>query len=106
MAADITELTAQYRLLAEINTSSSLSAQKTWLTTQFSSEFTGGTSEVTSLTQEGSSSAFQWRGSTSEERRAALRRAIEDITAEIAGDVIGPSAPCMLIPLFVPRAGL
>lgn len=106
MAANIPELKAQYRLLAEIEAPDTQAAQKTWLLARFRDECNGGVAEVTQLSLEGSSSGFQFRGSTSEERRAALRQAIEDITAEIAGDLSAQGSPCLLIPFFNTRFGL
>jgi hypothetical protein len=107
MAADINEMKLTARMLAELKFPNSLVNQRGWLETEFqlvAGQAMEGSMESTNLSLEGSSSTFQYRGSTPEERAAALRRAITEIRAEIAAADAGvdPRPPAGVIyPRFI-----
>ena len=106
MAADITQLAKDYRLRARLAYRDDLRLQRTWLEDQFKLEFDSGSGEVINIASgEGGSSGYAYRGSTAEERLAALRLALdqigEEITSADAGLASAPSSGFMLIPRVV-----
>jgi hypothetical protein len=103
-AIDIDSLARIARREARI-LSADLDHQLAWLIASFTAN--GGirenNTEATQLGQEGSSSTFQYRGSTAEERRLALDRVITEVEAEIAARDAGQDKPIggtMLRPRF------
>lgn len=104
MAADIAELKANYRLRAQIEAGADLSAQRSWLVGRFVAIDDAGAAEATSISMEGSSSSWQFRGATPEEQLQALRLAIEELDALIAAaaaDETPQPKPGALIPRVV-----
>ncbi|MDH4474863.1 MAG: hypothetical protein QE274_00190 [Verrucomicrobiaceae bacterium] len=93
MAADIQSLKNDYLFEAGLRFMD-VSEKRTWLADLYlaeSEDRSGG--EVTSTAFEGSASSVQFRGSTPEDRRAALRQAIEHLDALLAEEVAAASAP-------------
>ncbi len=87
-AVNIADLTSDYRFHARILHPGAQSAQLQWLTDQYLllAEDRSG-AEITAQTFEGSSHSAQFRDSSPEQRRQAVQAAIEDLEAEIAGQV-------------------
>lgn len=87
-AVSISDLTSDYLFHARMLYPASLESQKTWLSDQYLAEAEDRSgAEVTSTSYAGSSHAAQFRASNPEERRNALRKAIEEVEATIAGSV-------------------
>jgi hypothetical protein len=87
-AVTIADLTSDYRFHARILYAGDPSAQRQWLTEQYLllAEDRSG-AEITAQAFEGSSHSAQFRDSSPEQRRQAVQAAIEDLEAEIAGQV-------------------
>jgi len=62
-------------------------AQRAYLWAQYQALTAEGDAEGTSTSADGSAAAFQWRGATPEEKRMALKTAIEKLEGLIGGDV-------------------
>ncbi len=87
-AVNIADLTSDYRFHARILYAGVNASQLAWLTEQYLllAEDRSG-AEVTAQAFEGSSHSAQFRDSSPEQRRQAVQAAIEDLEAEIAGQV-------------------
>jgi hypothetical protein len=93
VAADIQALKDDYLFEAGLRFTD-LSERREWLKAEFLllvEDRSGG--EVTSTAFEGSTANVQFRGSTPEERRMALRQAIEHLDALLNAEVSAASAP-------------
>jgi hypothetical protein len=93
VAADIQALKSDYLFEAGLRFAD-VGEKRAWLADLYlreSEDRSGG--EVTSTAFEGSTANVQFRGSTPEERRMALRQAIEHLDALLAEDVAASSAP-------------
>lgn len=94
MATLIQQLKDDYLFEARITCPDDLPGQRTLLVEWYKQAAADRSSgEVTSTNMEGASASVQFRGSTPEERRQALRLAIEHIEALQADDVAAASAP-------------
>jgi hypothetical protein len=87
-AVTIADLTSDYRFHARILHTGDQTAQLAWLTDQYLllAEDRSG-AEITAQAFEGSSHSAQFRDSSPEQRRQAVQAAIEDLEAEIDGQV-------------------
>lgn len=87
-AVNISDLTSDYRFHARILHAGSRAVQLEWLTDQYLllAEDRSG-AEVTAYSFEGSAHSAQFRDSSPEQRRQAVQAAIEDLEAEIDGQV-------------------
>jgi len=84
----ISDLTSDYLFEARILHPDDNTAQKTWLVGLYQAEAADRTgAEITAQSFKGSSHSAQFRSSTADERRSALRCAIESVESVIAGDV-------------------
>lgn len=87
-AVSISDLTSDYLFHARMLYPANAEDQKSWLSDRYLAEADDRSgAEVTSLSFVGSSHAAQFRASNPEERRNALRKAIEEVEATIAGSV-------------------
>lgn len=87
-AVNIADLTSDYRFHARILHRGDNAAQLQWLSDQYlllAQDKSGA--EITAHAFEGSSASTQFRDSSPEQRRMALKAAIEELEAEIAGEV-------------------
>lgn len=85
-AVSISDLTSDYLFEARIRSPSDNAAQLQWLTDLYLAEAADRSSaEITSTSFSGNAHAAQFRASTPEDRRHALRAAIETVEATIAG---------------------
>jgi hypothetical protein len=85
-AVSISDLTDDYLFEARILHPSSNAGQLTWLTGLYQAEALDRSgAEITSASFSGNSHAAQFRASTPEDRRHALRKAIEHVEAVIDG---------------------
>jgi len=85
---NISDLTSDYLFEARLRHGTDLTAQSNWLRDLYleaAADRSG--EEVTSLSFVGSSHSAQFRASTPEDRRQALRAAFESVEAEVAGAV-------------------
>lgn len=83
---NISDLTSDYLFEARLRYDTDLTAQFAWLRDLYlESAADRSGEEVTSLSFVGSSHSAQFRASTPEDRRAALRAAIESVEALQAG---------------------
>lgn len=85
MAATVSELREDLLFHARLLYPSDSSSQKQWLTTLYLDLAASGNAEAVSVSGDGGSSTFQWRGTSPEDRRLALKDAIEHLEAVIAG---------------------
>lgn len=107
--ADIQVLKRIYRRLATYQAAApkGLAEQRAWLIERFTNQATdadAGNPEITGTKYKGQESTMQLRGSTAEERAAALELALTEIDAEIAAADAGedPPVPCgALLPRVV-----
>lgn len=93
MPADVQALKKDYLFESSL-LFSGLSERREWLVARYqeaAEDRSGG--EVTASSFEGSSSNVQFRGSTPEERRTALRQAIEHIDSLLVEEQAAASAP-------------
>jgi len=87
-AVSISDLSSDYLFHARMLYPASMENQKSWLSDQYLIEANDRSgAEVTNTSYVGSSHAAQFRASNPEERRNALRKAIEEVEANIAGSV-------------------
>jgi hypothetical protein len=87
-AVSISDLTSDYLFHARMLYPASSESQRAWLSDQYLAEAEDRSgAEVTSTSYAGNSHAAQFRASNPEERRNALRKAIEEVEATIAGSV-------------------
>lgn len=87
-AVSISDLTSDYLFHARMLYPANAESQKSWLIEQYLAEADDRSgAEITSTSYIGSSHAAQFRASNPEERRNALRKAIEEVEATIAGSV-------------------
>ena len=85
-AVSINDLTSDYLFEARIRSPTDNAAQLQWLTDLYIAEAEDRSgAEITSTSFSGNSHAAQFRASTPEDRRHALRAAIESVEATIAG---------------------
>lgn len=87
-AVNISDLTSDFRFHARMLYRGDTAAQLDWLTQQYlllAEDKTGA--EITAHAFEGSSHSAQFRDSSPEQRRMAVKAAIEELEAEIAGEV-------------------
>ncbi len=84
MAATVSELREDLLFHARL-LHPTATAQKQWLVDLYLEQAAAGNAEALSVSSEGSSSTFQWRGTSPEDRRLALKDAIEHLEAVIAG---------------------
>ena len=92
--ANLTQLRDDYLFEARITYDGDLAQQKQWLISKYqelADDRSGG--EVTNTAFDGSAANVQYRGSTPEERRQALRMAIEHLEALEADDLASAAAP-------------
>lgn len=87
MAATVSELSKDYLFQARMRSPDDLAAQKDWLWQLYQALANDDGSEVTATSFEGQSASIQFRGASPEDKQHALRLAIEDIEAQIAGEV-------------------
>lgn len=84
----ISDLTSDYLFEARILHKGNNQAQLDWLIEQYQAEAADRTgAEITATSFKGSSHSAQFRASTPDDRRSALRSACESIESVIAGDV-------------------
>lgn len=82
----ISDLTSDYLFEARILHTGNNQAQLDWLIEQYQAEAADRSgAEVTATSFKGSSHSAQFRASTPDERRSALRSACETVEATIAG---------------------
>lgn len=82
----ISDLTSDYLFEARILHPSDNNAQLQWLITAYQAEAADRSgAEITAASFKGSSHSAQFRSATSDERRSALRSAIETVEATIDG---------------------
>lgn len=87
-AVNIADLASDYQFHARILYPSDNAAQLEWLTELYLAEADDRSgAEVTATSFEGSSHSAQFRASSPEDRRMALRQSIEAVEATIAGAV-------------------
>lgn len=85
-AVSISDLTSDYLFEARIRSPGDNAAQLQWLTDLYLVESEDRSSaEITATSFTGNSHSAQFRASTPEDRRHALRAAIESVEATIAG---------------------
>lgn len=85
-AVSISDLTSDYLFHAEMLSPDSTAAQLEWLSGLYLVEAEDRSSaEITATSFTGNSHSAQFRASTPEDRRHALRAAIESVKATIAG---------------------
>lgn len=85
-AVSINDLTSDYLFEARMRSPTDNAAQLQWLTDLYIAEAEDRSgAEITSTSFSGNSHAAQFRASTPEDRRHALRKAIETVEATIAG---------------------
>lgn len=85
-AVSIADLADDYLFEARVRQPDSLAEQKKWLTDLYLAEAVDRSgAEITSSSFAGNAHAQQFRASTPEDRRHALRNAIEQLEAQIAG---------------------
>lgn len=85
-AVSIQDLTSDYLFEARILTPDDNAAQLAWLIEQYQTEAADRSgAEITGTSFQGSSHSAQFRASTPEDRRHALRAALESVEATIAG---------------------
>ena len=86
MAANISEITDDYLFQGRNKfPATDYTAQKAWIYGLYEEFTANGDAEVTATTFKGSSSTLQFRGATPEDHRLALKAAIENLEAKIAG---------------------
>jgi hypothetical protein len=82
----ISDLTSDYLFEARIRYTSDNQGQLSWLIEQYTAEAADRSgAEITATSFKGSSHSAQFRASTPDERRSAIRSAIETVEATIAG---------------------
>jgi hypothetical protein len=85
-AVSIKDLTSDYLFEARMRSPTDNAAQLQWLTDLYIAEAEDRSgAEITSTSFSGNAHAAQFRASTPEDRRHALRSAIESVEATIAG---------------------
>lgn len=88
MPVSVSDLRDEWLFIARnLFTATDYTSQKNYLWQKFQTLTGEGDAEGTSASMDGSSSTFQWRGATMEEKRQALRAAIEHLEGLIAGNV-------------------
>jgi hypothetical protein len=87
-AVNIADLTSSYRFDARVLHTGNQTAQLEWLMSQFRDRARDRSgAEITGQTFEGSSHTAQFRDATPGDHLKAIESAIEDLEAEIAGQV-------------------
>lgn len=85
-AVSTSDLTSDYLFHARLLSPGDNAAQLAWLSARYLEEAEDRTgAEITSTSFAGNAHAAQFRASTPEDRRNALRAAIENVEAKIAG---------------------
>lgn len=88
MPVSVSDLSAEWLFRARnLYSATDYTAQKAYLWREYVTLTGEGDAEGISVSQEGTSSQFQWRGASPDEKRQALRMAIEKLEGLIAGDV-------------------
>lgn len=88
MPVSVSDLRQEWLFLARnLYPTTDYTSQKTYLWKEYTALTAAGDAEGTAASKDGANGAFQWRGATPEEKRLALRGAIEHLEGLIAGEV-------------------